>query len=217
MSDEFKTTITIEVAPAAVWKALTERTVEGDDGVHYVLAGFPSFQPLPIPGASFTELEVEPGKLLRVRKDHEPCKGSEVAVQLEKADTGTKLTIVQSGFGAFLDIVGRNVVFGHGYEIVEDLALYLEHGLIVPGSSWGVFFGATTAQRPLALELARVDPGGFAEKAGLSCGDLLLTLNGIRVRDTRQLSTVLATIRPGTEAEVTVIRAHQLVTGKASF
>jgi len=220
MADEFRTTITVEVAPEAVWKALTERTVAGDgadEGVHYVLPGFPSFEPLPLAGASCTPLEVAPGKLLRVRKDHEPCKGTEIAVQLEQEGTGTRITLVQSGFGALLDIVGRDVVFGHGREIAEDLALFLEHGLIVPGSTWGMSLGATTVQRPFALEVAHVMPGGFAEQAGLAPGDLLLSLHGVRVRDTRQLATVLAMLSAGTESEVCYIRSRELATGAATF
>ena len=120
MKDDFETTFVLDLAPDAVWEALTRRTVEGDGGeLHYVLAGFPSFPPLDIKGASFTPLEVEPGRLLRVQKDHHPCMGTEVAVRLESAETGTRLTVVQSGFGPFLDLVGRDTVFGHGLQVLS--------------------------------------------------------------------------------------------------
>lgn len=219
MSDVFETTIVVEVAPEEVWKALTERTLEGGESggpLHYVLPGFPSFEPLPVPGASCTPLEVEPGRLLRVRKDHAPCQGTEIAVRLEQADTGTRITVVQSGFdAAFLEIVGRDGVFDHGHQIVADLALYVERGVFAPGRIWGANLGAATRQRTFGLEVARVDPGGFAEKAGLEPGDVLVALRGVRVYDTRGLSTLLALSDGGMEAEAAWLRGREVRTGAA--
>ncbi len=87
MKDEFEATFVVELAADAVWEALTSRTVSGDadDGVHYVLPGFTSLVPLDVAGASFRLIEQETGRLLRVKKDHEPCAGTEVAIRLEQA------------------------------------------------------------------------------------------------------------------------------------
>ena len=92
MQDDFEATFVVELTPDAVWEALTERTVEGEEPgeVHYVLAGFPSLVPLGVAGARCTPLEVEPGRLLRVRKDHAPCQGTEIAVRLEQAESGLR-------------------------------------------------------------------------------------------------------------------------------
>ena len=221
MSDEYKTSFVVEAAPQDVWKALTERTLpaqEGDDAeLHYVLPGFPSLTALALPGASCTPLQVEAGRLLRVRKDHEPCKGTEIAVQLEHAESGTRVTLVQSGFGSFLDIVGKDVVFGHGDQIAADFHIYLERGVIVPGAGWGVSLGATTRQRHSGLEITRVMPGGFAERAGLQPKDLLVSLRGHRVYATAPLWTMLALTDAGTEAEVSFIRGRELMGGRATF
>jgi len=221
MSDDFETTVVVEVAPEQVWKALTERTVEAAGGaagdVQYVLPGFPSFEALPMPGARCTLLEAEEGRLLRVRKEDHPCQGTEIAIQLERAETGTRITVVQSGFGSFLDIAGRNVVFGHGLQIVADLALYVERGVFAPGRVWGVQVGAKTADRGYGLEIERVDPGGFAERVGLATGDVLVSLRDIRVYDIRMLSTVLALSEAGSEAAAAWIREGEVMTGKAVF
>lgn len=219
MKDEFEATFVVEMGPDAVWEALTERTIDGDAAgeVHYVLPGFPSLVPLGVMGASCTPLEVEAGSLLRVKKDHEPCAGTEIAVRLEQAGTGTRITIVQSGFGPFLDLVGRDTVFGHGNQIVADFRLYLERGVTVPGTIWGVWLGAQPKQTPVGLEIVSVDPGGFAESAGICPGDLLLTLQGIRLHDLQQLWTVLALTEAGSSAVVTWARGREGMEGKGSF
>ena len=220
MSIDFKTTFVVEAAPEEVWEALTERTVEaaeGDSATHYVLAGFPSFEPLPVPGASCTALEVEPERLLRVRKDHQPCQGTEIAIQLEQAETGTRITLVQSGFGDFLKIVGRDVVFGHGYQIARDLQLYLERRVIAPPSSFGRSLGLTPGQLPYGVEVHQVSPEGFAATHGIQRGDLLLSVAGIRLHDIQQLNTVTSLIQPGADTEVTWVRGRELMSVTASF
>lgn len=218
MSDDFETTFIVELAPAEVWESLTRRRAErGEDGAtHHVLPGFPSLPPLDVAGASGTELEAEPERLLRVRKDDHPCQGTEIAVRLEQAGTGTRVTIVQSGFGAFLDAVGRDTVFAHGQQIANDFRLYLERGLDVPGTEWGWNLGARTRQTPIGVEIEILYPGeGWAERVGLAPGDLLLTLAGIRIHDHPQLWTVLALTQPAGKIDATWARGQELIAGRA--
>jgi len=219
MQDDFEATFVVDLTTEAVWEALTERTVDSDEPgeVHYVLPGFPSLVPLGVVGASCTPIEVEAGRLLRVRKDHHPCAGTEIAVRLEQAESGTRITVVQSGFGSFLEIVGRDTVFAHGHQIMADLRLYLERRLTVPGTRWGAYPGAVTRQTPVGLEVVSVDTGGVAETAGLRPGDLLLTLRGIRLHDLPQLWTVLALTEAGSSVEVTWARGGVAMDGKATF
>ena len=220
MSDEFEATFIVELAPADVWEALTRRSVsrDGDDEPHAVLPGFPSLPPLEVGGASGTVLERDPERLLRVRKDDHPCQGSEIAVRLERASTGTRVTIVQSGFGAFLDAVGRDTVFGHGRQIANDLRLYLERGLDVPGTAWGWSLGAVTSQTPLGVEIESLHPGGgWAEHVGLRPGDLLLTLAGIRIHDHPQLWTVLALTQHAAKIDASWARDRELLQGSATL
>ena len=219
MKDDFEATFVVDVAPDEVWDALTSRTIKGEtDGeLHYVLPGFPSFHPLEVVGASCTPVELKAGRLLRVRKDHEPCAGTEIAVRLEQAETGTRITIVQSGFGPFLDIVGRDTVFGHGHQIMADFRLYLERGVTVPGTVWGANLGAQMQHTPVGLEVVSVYPGSFAESARMCAGDLLLTLRGIRLHDLQQLWTLLALTEAGSSAIATWARGREAMDGKATF
>lgn len=107
-------------------------------------------------------------------------------------------------------------MFRHGEQIVDDLRLFLERGLTVPGTIWGANLGAVPRQTPVGLELARID-GGFAKDAGLEVDDLLLTLRGIRIHDLQQLWTVLALTDATTSAEVTVARGRERVVALAAF
>jgi len=220
MKDDFEVTLVVDLAPAEVWKALTGRTVEGDGeegSKHYVLPGFPSFPPLEVEGASCTVLEEEPGRLLRVKKDHHPCLGTEIAIRLEQSKTGTTLTVVQSGFGPFLDFAGRDTVFGHGRQIMADFQLYLERGVTVPGTIWGPDLGVKLSQSPVGLEIVSLQPGGFADRVGICAGDLLLTLAGIRLHDLQQLWTVLALTDAAAEIDITWLHGRECMTGRATL
>jgi hypothetical protein len=217
MNDDFETTFVVELAPAEVWEALTRRTVVADGKQHYVLPGFPSLVPLEVPGARCTPLEEKPERLLRVRKDHQPCEGTEIAVRLEQTGTGTRVTVVQSGFGAFLEILGRDTVFAHGHQIVNDLRLYIERGVTVAGTAWGPFLGANPKQTPIGLEIESVQPASFAERVGLQPGDLLLTLRGVRIHDLQQLWTVLTLTDAAAPSEASWLRGAEVQAGKASF
>jgi len=220
MKDDFEATFVVELAPEEVWEALTRRTVAGDgedDAKHYVLPGFPSMPPLEIEGASCAVLEEDSGQLLRVKKDHHPCIGTEIAVRLEQAETGTRITVVQSGFGPFLDFAGKDTVFGHGMQIIADFQLYLERGVTVPGTVWGPDLGVKLAQTPVGLEIVSLQPGGFAERVGIRAGDLLLTLAGIRLHDLQQLWTVLALTDPAAEIPTTWARGRESMAGTAKL
>lgn len=220
MKDDFETTFVVELAPREVWEAIARCAAEAGaqaEGERYVLPGWPSFPPQERPGASCTLIEREPQRLLRVRKDHFPCAGTEIAIRLEQAATGTRVTIVQSGFGDFLELAGRDTVFAHGVQIAHDFRLYLERGLTVPGTVWGPDLGARTRQVGVGVEIRDVAPGAFADQVGLRAGDLLLTLAGIRIHDLPQLGTVLALHAPGSSVEVTWARGREPMAGSGSL
>ena len=220
MKDGFEATFVVELAPDEVWEQIARRQVEmkeqGATAEEYVLPGFPSLVPDVMPGARCSVLEVEPGRLLRVRKAVDPCAGTEIAVTLEAADTGTRVTIVQSGFGPWLDKV-RDIFGTHWNQIVADFRLYLERGLTVPGTIWGASLGAPTRQTPVGLEIIAVNQGEFGERAGMQRGDLLITLRGIRVHDTQQMWTILALTEKGSSAEASWARGRELMKAQATF
>ena len=218
MKDGFEATFVVELEADVVWEALASRARESktNDEVHYVLPGFPSFVSHEVAGASATLVELEAGRLLRVRKDDEPCAGTEIAVTLAAVERGTRITIVQSGFGPWLERL-RDTFHAHWTHIVADFRLFIERGLTVPGTNWGLPLGAQTRETQAGLEIFDVDSGGFAEHAGMQPGDLLLTLRDLRVHDTKQLWTILALTTPGDDADVTWARGREGMHGKASF
>jgi S1-C subfamily serine protease len=55
--------------------------------------------------------------------------------------------------------------------------------------------------------ITSVDPGGPAAHAGLAAGDVITDINGQSAPDAEALTAILATLRPGDVAKVTVIRA----------
>jgi putative serine protease PepD len=55
--------------------------------------------------------------------------------------------------------------------------------------------------------LASIDPGGPADRAGLKAGDVVSQINGHDTPDAGTLQSILATLKPGDVARVSVIRA----------
>lgn len=217
MKNDFKATFVVDLSPEEAWSAMT-RPVRGgakSEVRQYLLPGFPGAGDHG-EGALCTEIEVDPGRLLRVRKEHEPCAGTEIAIVLEAADTGTRVSIVQSGFPAWMKDVW-DVVDAHGRQIVNDFRLHLERGITVPGTVWGPSLGAATKQTGIGLEVVHVDRGGFGARAGMTAGDLLLTLRGIRIHDTQQLWTVLALSSAGDEVDASWARGRETMGATATL
>lgn len=217
MEDGFEATFVIDLSPEEAWQAMTRPVLGGlkAQRTQYVVPGFPGRGDHG-EGALCTELELDPGRLLRLRKEHEPCAGTEIAVVLEAADTGTRISIVQSGFGPWLKDV-KDIFETHWHQIVADFRLHLERGIVVPGTIWGASLGAMTKQTGIGLEVTNVSPDGFGERSGMAEGDLLLTLRGMRIHDTQQLSTVLALSSTGDEVEASWARGREYMTARAAL
>ena len=133
-----------------------------------------------------------PQQLLRVRKDDEPCAGTEIEIHISPATAGgwpTRVSVRQSGFAPWLLAAG-DVALAHWRHIVADFHLYLAHEVTVPGTVWGEI-GAGLRQTPIGLELTDVTDG-LAARCGMQAGDVLLTIAEIRVHTIEQLWTVLA-------------------------
>jgi S1-C subfamily serine protease len=56
--------------------------------------------------------------------------------------------------------------------------------------------------------ISSLDPGGPADKAGLKVGDVIIQVNGTDIPSAAALTSVLATLKPGDVAQVTVIRSN---------
>jgi uncharacterized protein YndB with AHSA1/START domain len=214
--DEFRATFTVELSPAEVWAALARKT---EDRGASAIDSPPGTQ-VWLPGWEMTAevLSAAPEQSLRLRKDAEPCKGTEILVTLEHEDSGTKVTVVQSGFGARFDIALDSLAIGWDF-IVKDLALYLETGVLAHRhmNAWGPSLGAMTRETPSGLVVTRVGPSTLAERAGLEVGDRVLTLAGATVASTRDLAIALRTQRGAASVELCWVRGREKQTGSGSF
>ena len=184
------------------------------------LPAFPSFDGRP--GCRVTVLASEPQQRLHVRKDDEPCVGTEIQISVGPATAGgwpTRVSLKQWGFSDALLAAG-DVIDAHWRQIVADFQLYLTHEISVPGTVFGDF-GATLHQTSLGVELGTVFDGGLAFRCGMTEGDLLVGVGPIRVQSIEQLWTILALLGRADAAipmdaaapatwEVTWIRAGQL-------
>jgi hypothetical protein len=185
-ADHFEATFVLSIDRDTAWKRLTERPIERADAKeHYWLPGFDS---------AASVADAEPGLRLRATKDDEPCAGTEIVVTLESSDTGTRITVVQSGFGDWLS--ERYDLMAVGWRhIVADLETYLATGVHAQRHlrAWGDL-GATVASGPGGLQIEHVRDGSLAGRLGLLDGDLLVALAGAPVSTHDDLVTVLRVI-----------------------
>lgn len=217
MDDGFSATFNIDKLPRHVWESMR---LPGADDAHCRIPGFPSIGADPNePGCLVCVLETDPERLLRCRKEDMPCAGTEIVIRLDPANASgwpTLVSISQTGFGPMLDTM-RDVFETHWHQIVADFRLYLERQVIAPGTAWGADLGALSVQTPIGLELTQVTNDAFADRCGMQTGDLLLTLNGIRIHDIAQLWTVLALAEPGTQTHASWVRGDQAIEGTAAL
>ena len=107
----------------------------------------------------------------------------DTTVTFDEAPGGTRITILRSGFGESEEWrhYAHNTARGWD-EMIADLALYLETA--VRGArhfSLRSGLGATMLQAAAGVRITSVIPGGFAARAGMQAGDVLLRLNGASV------------------------------------
>lgn len=212
VADGFRRTFVVDVAPEAVWQALTRPPAGALDAAAVHMPGFE---------ARCSILEQDPGKLLRLSKDEEPCSGTEIAVRLEHAGSGTRVTVVQSGFGPWLPDVIE--MFGMVWNmIVADLKLYLERGIAIKTHLFEeppprVGLGCDAVDQLDGLKVANVAADGFAARLGVAGEDLLLKLNGARLLNSMQLADLLRMCAPGQELEAVWARGSELMRGRAQL
>ncbi len=143
----------------------------------------------------------------------------ETSVTFEEESSGTRITIVRSGFGDSEDWrhYAENTTRGWD-ESFADLVLYLETG--VRGGRHFNFrsgLGATALRSDAGVRITRVVPGGFAEHAGMKAGDLVLSLNGASVLTTADIAFLVREHAPGTEVDADYVRGHQVLHGRAAL
>ena len=197
MDDSFNAVFVVDSPPDAVWDSLRD----GGQGTRWWLPAFES---------PADQLEVDEGRYVRLEKVAEPCAGTEIAITLEAAGNGTRVTVVQSGFGALFDQMLNAVSIGWSH-IVADLALFLQSGVrggrhLAPWAS----LGCTVREVQPGLEVDHVF-GGLAAEAGLEPGDVLLAVGNAPVVFERELQTLMRVFGVGDKVDVTWARGGEIL------
>jgi hypothetical protein len=211
--DGFEATFVVSTPRNKAWELLREAEPVSDvlprpeDGQWWIPA---------IEGAA-DELEVVAERELRVRKAHEPCAGTEIVITMEDDATGTRITIVQTGFGDGF-AASRPWLAAGWYPILADFVTFFERGVALGrhvAMWWSV--GCDVQETPEGLVVTSVHRDGYAARAGLERGDLIVQLAGAPVLSVRDLSILTrGPLRTGVEAKVRVLRGDQSHTATAT-
>ena len=174
---EFEATFRIRLDREAVWERLTGK----QNGDEIWMPGFDS---------AAVVRKAEPSERLRVVKKDPPCEGTDIVVTLVDGEHGTRVRVVQSGFG---DLPGGAELFALGWRrIVADLQTFLATGVHARRflRAWGDF-GADPLADDGGIRVRDIRPGGLADRLGITDGDLLITLADAPVTTVDELLTVL--------------------------
>ena len=192
---ELRETLDVFLPLSTVWERLS---LPGDHPTGVCrIPGFPSVDGEP--GCRAAVATREPQQRLACTKLDQPCAGTSITIEVGPANASgwpTRVSVAQAGFQPPLAEL-PDYLSAHWRQIVADFRLYLERGVTVSPSAWRTSLGATTRETPTGLELTSVDQDGFAGRSGMREGDVLLTLQGVRILDTAQLWTLLALLNPG--------------------
>jgi hypothetical protein len=209
--DGFEATFVVSTPRAEAWARLAAAT-PAFDGVGSTRPG-----QWWIPGieAPADELEVVPEERLVTRKAVQPCKGTEIVLTLTDEDHGTRITIVQTGFGE--GFAEQRAWLTAGWRpILADLVIFFERGVSLGrhASMWSSI-GCDVVETDEGLVVrGAVREGGFAARAGLQAGDLITRLLGAPIVTIADLSVLTrGPLRPGTEAKVHFVRGHEVRRG----
>jgi hypothetical protein len=211
--DGFEATFTVSTSREEAWARLESAEPAAD----WLKPPRPGQWWIPGVEGPADEIEVVPGERLRARKAAHPCKDTEIVITMEDAGTGTRITIVQNGFGdGFAE--ARPWLESGWWAIRADLVAYFEHGVALgrhlrPWASLGCDVHETAA----GLAVGAVHPGGLAEQAGAREGDLLVTVAGAPVVNIRELSAVMRALRSGNDTKLRYLREREVLTGTGTL
>jgi hypothetical protein len=189
--------------PEAAWRRMTD--AQPPD-----LASTPRQWWLPGFDSTGEEIEVDAPRTLTVRKDTMPCADTTIRITFEHTATGTRITVVQSGFDEGF-IAGAGVSFWIGAaQIGVDAELFFTTG--VKGGRHGrpfAFLGCGTTVTPVGLAVDWVMPDTYAARAGYKSGDLMLTVAGAPIVGERDLVTVSRMVQQGSDLTSTLARGGE--------
>jgi PDZ domain/Activator of Hsp90 ATPase homolog 1-like protein len=205
--DGFEATFVVSTPRAQAWEWLESATPASD--------ALPPPEPgqwwIPAIEGPAEAREVVPEKLLRCEKVAEPCRGTEIVITMEDEASGTRITIVQNGFGAgFAE--QRPWLAAGWYSILADFVVFFEHGIALGRHlTWWWALGCVVIETDAGLKIGEVNPEGFAAAAGLQRDDLIVTLAGTPVVNVRDLSILLrGPLHTGVETKVRYLRGTEV-------
>ncbi len=209
MSAKYERTFVVAVPVERAWAAFAEP------------AEREAWMGTPPPGMEPVEIkvgDVEPHRSMSWSQTQSGLDGwYETTVTFEEVSSGTRITIVRSGFGDSEDWRHYVENTSRGFdESLADLILYLETG--VKASRHFQFLSgiaATTHQSSTGVRITHVIPGGFAAGAGLRSGDLLLRLNGAPVLGVSDIAFACREHAPGSVIEAEYVRGSDVQRGSA--
>ena len=228
MTARLERTFVVRVPVERAWKAFTrpeEREAwmspPGHDPV-----GSPEAR---WPGDGLRKMDVRPGTVERHRllswsqttratPESEPV-WIDMSVTFEEVESGTRITMTQSGFGTGPEWTAHNEATSLGTdEAIRDLILYLETGVkAIRHHSFKSSVGARFTQAPAGVRVSEVEPGGFAASAGMLAGDILVRLAGGPVFTAAEVGFVERAFDADTQLEIEYVRGGELKRGRASL
>jgi hypothetical protein len=206
--DGFEATFVVSVPRAQAWK----RLVDAEPASDVLTPPAPGQVWIPaIEGAAET-IESVPEERLRATKVTEPCVNTEIIITFEDDASGTRITVVQTGFGPGFD-AARPWLTAGWYAILADFVAYFERGIALGRHLtmwWSI--GCDVTETAEGLVVGDVHAAGFAQRAGLARGDLIVRLAGAPVLTVRDLSMLTrGPLRTGVETTVRVLRGDQVL------
>lgn len=224
MGGTFEKTFVVAVPVERAWKAMTDPE-ELNKWYFPFKVGEDGTTQTEILGEKRTSevVDFEPGRMFHTRTTLTGREGfgvlpgtREMTVVFEAIESGTRITITNSGFGESEDLSG--VMRGLA-ETIADLILYLETTVAFPRhhhevKSWIGFAGREV---PAGLEVMSVQSGTFAGRLGLRRGDLLVELCGASVFSFAEVQFFTKEHTPGEQAAAAWVRGGQLMRGLAEL
>src|SRR5262245_23947747 len=184
MKDGFETTFVVSTPRGKAWELLVAAQPISDalttpgEGQWWIPA---------IEGPA-DPIEVIPESRLRCTKAAEPCRGTEIVITFEDDESGTRITIVQTGFGAgFAE--QRPWLEAGWFAIAADFVSFFERGVALGRHAamwWDL--GCDVFETAEGLVVGNVRVATFAGQAVLHRGDLIVHRPGAAVLTVRGLS-----------------------------